>query len=80
MVKYTFVAGALALGLASAAQAEEHMVVVTGFSYFPAVTYAAPGDSVIFINESGETQTVVGQDAGWVIGPLEVINQARLII
>ena len=47
------------------------MVVMTGFSYFPAVTYAVPGDTIRFINESGEAQTVVGKDSGWSLGPLQ---------
>ncbi len=70
MLKTAKFAAAFALGMATAAQAEDHTIVVTGFSYFPAVTYVLPGETVTFVNESGEEQTVVGKDAGWVVGPL----------
>lgn len=75
-------AGAAALGIATAAtaQAEEHSVVVTGYSYFPAVVYAQPGDAIRFINESGEQQTVVGKDAGWVVGPLQDLEEGYLTV
>lgn len=70
MVKPIYAASALALGMATAAHAEEHLVVLTGFTYFPAVVYVDPGDTIRFINSSGEDQVVVGKDAGWTIGPL----------
>ena len=78
--KNTYIAAALLAGSASMAHAAEHMVVLTGFSYFPAVTYAAPGDTVIFINESGEEQTVVGKDSGWIIGPLTDQAEGSLVV
>ena len=78
MVKKTLAAAICCLGLSGAAHAEEHMIVLTGFSYFPAVTYVAPGDTVVFINESGEEQTVVGKDAGWTVGPLNNEEQGSL--
>lgn len=82
MVKNWHLAGATILGIAAAAtaQAEEHAVVVTGFSYFPAVVYAQPGDTIRFVNESGEEQTVVGKDAGWVIGPLQNLEEGTLMV
>lgn len=82
MVRNWYLAGAAALGIAAAAtaQAEEHSVVLTGFSYFPAVVYAQPGDTIRFVNESGEEQTVVGKDAGWVIGPLQNLEQGYLSV
>jgi len=73
-------AALIATGLASAAAAEEHIVILTGFSYFPAVTYAQSGDTVVFVNESGEEQTVVGKDTGWVIGPLENAAEGMLVV
>lgn len=73
-------AGAMTLGLIGTAQAENHTIVMTGFSYFPSVTYANPGDSVTFINESGEEQTVVGKDSGWFVGPLQAEETGTLSI
>lgn len=80
MLKNLHIAGALVLGMTSAAQAEEHLVVLTGFAYFPGVIYAHPGDTVRFINESGQEQTVVGKDADWVIGPLGDNEEASIKI
>jgi plastocyanin len=80
MFKNWHIAGALVIGMAGTAHAEEHMIVLTGFSYFPAVTYAKPGDTVRFINESGEEQTVVGKDAGWVVGPLNDQQEGTLVV
>lgn len=60
-------AGALSLAMSAPAIAEEHMVIVTGFSYFPAITYAQPGDSIRFINQSGGPEIVVGRNTGWFI-------------
>lgn len=82
MMKNWQLAGAAALGIAAAAaaQAEEHSVVVTGFSYFPAVVYAQPGDTIRFVNESGEEQTVVGKDAGWTVGPLQDLEEGLLTV
>lgn len=65
------IAGATTLGLASAVQAEEHTIIMTGFSYFPTITYAQPGDTVTFVNESSEELTVVAKDSGWFVGPLQ---------
>jgi plastocyanin len=75
-------AGALAAGLigATAAHAVEHQVVLTGYTYFPAISYAAPGDTVRFINDSDVSQTVVARDAGWVVGPLDPAEEATLVV
>lgn len=76
-------AGALSLAMAGPALAQEyneHIVIVTGFSYFPAITFAQPGDTVRFINQSGDAETVVGRDTGWVIGPLQDQEEADLVV
>ena len=80
MVNKSLIAAAMLLGTATTALAEEHTVVMTGFSYFPAVTYAGPGDKIYFVNESGETQTVVGRDSGWTVGPLAANESGYLIV
>ena len=80
MVRKWYFAGVAILGMSAAAQAEEHTVVVTGFSYFPAVVYAQPGDTIRFVNESGEEQTVVGKDAGWIVGPLQDLEEGHLTV
>lgn len=78
MFKKWHFAAATVIGLAGTAHAEEHLIVLTGFSYFPAVTYAKPGDTVRFINQSGQPQMVVGKNAGWMVGPLDDQQEATL--
>lgn len=78
--KKSYLAAALVAASATMANAAEHQVILTGFSYFPAVTYAKPGDKVIFINESGEEQTVVGKDSGWTVGPLADLGEGQLVV
>lgn len=73
-------ASALSLALATPALANDHVVIVTGFSYFPAVTFAEPGDTVRFLNQSGGPETIVGRDTGWVIGPLNDQEEGELVV
>lgn len=80
MVNKLLLASALAFGLGTAAHAKEHIIVLTGFSYFPAITYVDSGDTVIFVNESEETQTVVAKDSGWTVGPLDASSQGALVV
>lgn len=82
MIKNLYLVGIAAVSMTAAAmaQAEEHPVIVTGFSYFPAVVYAQPGDTIRFINNSGEQQTVVGKDTGWVVGPLQDLEEGTLLV
>lgn len=70
----------LGLALAAPVAAEEHTVILTGFSYFPAITYAEPGDTIRFVNQSGESETVVGRNSGWLIGPLADSEEATIIV
>lgn len=73
-------AGVLSLAMAGPALADEHIVIVTGFSYFPSITFAQPGDTVRFVNQSGASETVVGRDTGWVIGPLADLEEGELVV
>lgn len=62
--------GALAIAAAlsfsaSAAQAEEHVVLIVDGSYFPSVVFASTGDTILFKNESTATHTVSGAEAVW---------------
>jgi len=80
MFKTWHFATALVMGMTSAAHAEEHMVVMTGFSYFPNVIYAKPGDKVRFVNRSGQEQIVVGRDTDWTVGPLANEGDGVLVV
>ncbi len=78
--KKTLVASLLSLAFTTPALANDHIVIVTGFSYFPAITFASPGDTIRFVNQSGRSETVVGRDTGWVIGPLEDLEEGELVV
>lgn len=80
MFKTWHIATALVMGMTSVAHADEHMVVMTGFSYFPDVIYAKPGDRVRFVNRSGEEQIVVGRGTDWTVGPLDNEGDGVLVV
>ncbi len=60
----------LACSAALAVQAEELGVMQAGVGYFPEISYAKPGDTIVFANFSGKVITIVGRDGAWVLGPL----------
>ncbi len=72
-----FKTGAIAtvLGVAtlagSVAHAEEHIVMVLGSSYFPAIAYVDPGDTVRFVNASETLHIVSGSDGDWTTGIMQ---------
>ena len=66
-------AGAAALALmAGAAQAGNHLVMIVDGGYFPAVTYAKPGDNLVFENKSSGTHTLSGPDNVWESEPIGI--------
>lgn len=67
-------------GLATQAFGEEHVVIVTGFAYFPEVIHVEPGDSIRFVNKSGTDQIVAALDGTWVIGPMPNEAEATLAV
>jgi len=48
------------LTLPSVAAAQNHNVIITGFGFFPQVTYVKPGDMVYFKNDAGFTHRLSG--------------------
>lgn len=53
---------------ATAAQAEEHVILIVDGSYFPSVVFASEGDMLTFQNESQSDHTVSGADDAWTSG------------
>lgn len=51
---------------ATAAQADNHTVLIMDGGFFPAVTYAKPGDNVIFTNNSETAVTLAASDSSWI--------------
>lgn len=64
MRKTTIAALALAVS-ASAASAEEHVILYLGQAFFPSVTHIQPGDSIRFVNASTQDTQVVSQNSDW---------------
>jgi plastocyanin len=69
---YSAKAGALAalLCAATTAQAADHVVLIVDGAYFPLVTYAAPGDTLVFTNTLETEQQVTGAGDVWTSGPI----------
>ncbi len=57
---------------ASAAQADNHTVLIMDGGFFPAVTYTKPGDNVIFTNNSASALKLAGADSSWVSESISV--------
>lgn len=57
---------------ATAAQADEHSVLIMDGGFFPAVTYTKPGDNVVFTNNSAGPLILAGTDASWMSDSISV--------
>ena len=53
------------LGLIHTAQAEEQMILVVGYGFFPEVTYISEGDTVRFKNTNEESMRIQAVDGSW---------------
>jgi len=61
------VAAAAFAGTAGTAGAEEQHVLMMDYAFFPEVSYVEPGDTVVFENMSGETRSLLADDATWAV-------------
>jgi plastocyanin len=61
---------AVVLSFSTAAQAEEHVVMIAEGAYFPNVVFAVSGDQLTFVNQTSSSQTVNGDDDSWTSGAL----------
>lgn len=68
-MKRTMFAGAMlaAMSIGTIAQAVEHTVLILPDAYFPRITYMAPGDTVRFVNETGETHEIIAKNGDWTL-------------
>ncbi|MEL7167048.1 MAG: hypothetical protein AAFY52_01570 [Pseudomonadota bacterium] len=81
MKRAIFIGTVLAtLGVATVAIAAEHEILILPNTYFPETTYLNPGDQVRFINDSGDTHTIVAANEDWTIGPLDPEEEYVLMI
>jgi len=69
-----------ALSLATAAQADEHVVLILPDAYFPKITYMDAGDTIRFINASGSTHNIIAKNDSWALGPIAVDAEVTMVI
>lgn len=76
-MKRTMIAGATlaAISIGSVAQAAEHTIVILPDAYFPYISYIDPGDTVRFVNVSGEMHEIVSKNGDW---SLEIEAEAEV--
>jgi len=79
--------GALALVLAAvpgcgshARHAVARQVVIRSFAYDPADLAAAPGDTVVWVNEDIVPHTATSAQAGWNTGSIAPDSSARVVL
>lgn len=81
MTRITIFGATLAVfGLATAATAAEHDILILPDTYFPETTYLDPGDTVKFINMSEDSHTIIAANESWTIGPLEPEGDYTLVV
>jgi len=77
MLRKTVAIATLAtLGMAQPLLAAEHTVLILGEAFFPEITYANPGDTIVFVNASEAEQTVAAHDDSWTVGPIQIEQSA----
>lgn len=62
------------------AAATEHTVLILPDAYFPQITYVSSGDSVRFVNMSGQEQDVIAEDEAWAIEDIQDTSDAVISI
>lgn len=67
---FLFCSGSVSFS-ASAAWADEYIVIILGSAYFPQKTAVEMGDVVRFVNVSGQEHTVIHSDGAWMTLPIE---------
>jgi plastocyanin len=75
--KSILIAGVL-LASTSLAQAADHVVTITGFSFVPATLTVAAGDTVTFINKDGSLHTATDRGNAFDTGRLSRNKQATI--
>ncbi|WP_299691614.1 hypothetical protein [uncultured Tateyamaria sp.] len=69
-----------ALIFATTAMAAEHNILILPDTYFPETTYLNPGDTVKFINISGDEHTIIAANEAWTIGPLDAEEEYSMVV
>lgn len=78
MMRKTTLAAAAMLVSATAATAEEHVILFLGQAFFPSVTHIDAGDTIRFVNSSGKATQIVGENSDWSVGPLAVKQELTI--
>lgn len=78
MMRKSTLAALAMLASASAAAAEEHVILYLGQAFFPSVTHIQPGDTIRFVNNSATATEIVSENNDWSVGVLGV-NEEKVI-
>jgi plastocyanin len=62
------------------AAATEHTVLILPDAYFPQITYVSSGDTVRFINMSGQEHDVIAEGEAWAIEDIQDTSEAVISI
>lgn len=81
MKRSTSMLAALALvGLTSAAQAEEHTILILPDAFFPDISIVSPGDQIRFVNMQEDEANVISEGEDWSIGPIPVSGEEVITV
>jgi plastocyanin len=62
------------------AQPKEHIVIILGSAYFPQKTSVEAGDTVRFVNVSGNVHSVTSAAGFWTTGPMDEDEEHIILI
>lgn len=65
---------------AAQAQPKEHIVIILGSTYFPQKTSVETGDTVRFVNVSGNVHSVTSAAGLWTTGPMDEGEEHIILI
>jgi len=77
---FSILAVTAALFATHAAAATEHTVLILPDAYFPQITYVSSGDTVRFINMSGQEHDVIAEGEAWAIEDIQDTSEAVISI
>ena len=77
---FSILAVTAALFATHTAAATEHTVLILPDAYFPQITYVSSGDTVRFINMSGQEHDVIAEGEAWTIVGIQDTSEAVISV
>lgn len=78
--KSTLMASLAMLFISTPVSADEHQILVLPDAYFPQTSYVSASDTIVFINKSEATITVISADEEWSTGALAPNQSAAVMV